>query len=59
MRIRPDATWIITGFGTRYWYSIPTAGRVIAGTGSTVGLAVLYLTFGIFFLIVWVISLFA
>lgn len=51
------ATWIITGFGTRQWYSIPPNARAIAATGSIIGVAMTYLVLGIFFLIIWVISL--
>jgi hypothetical protein len=53
------ATWVITLFGEREWYSISTAGQLIAGTGSVIGVVVIYITFGVFFLIIWVISLFA
>jgi hypothetical protein len=51
------ATWIITRFGFRDWYSIPTGQRIIAGTGSVIGLAILYLAFGVFFLTIWFILL--
>jgi hypothetical protein len=52
------ATWIITGFGRRQWYSIPPNARAVAATGAIIGVAMTYLVFGIFFLIIWVIRLF-
>lgn len=51
------ATWIITGFGNREWYSIPPNARAIAATGSIIGVVMTYLVFGIFFLIIWIIRL--
>ena len=53
------ATWVITSFGSRNWYSIPPAERYIAGTGAIVGVTVIYVTFGIFFLTIWFIMLIA
>jgi hypothetical protein len=53
------AVWVITRFGTRQWYSISPVARGIAATGSVIGVAIMYITFGIFFLIIWIISLFA
>ena len=52
------AVWVITRFGTRQWYSISPVARGIAATGSVIGVAIMYITFGIFFLIIWIISLF-
>ncbi len=52
------ATWIISRLGTREWYSIPPNARIIAATGAIIGVAITYLVFGIFFLIIWVIRLF-
>jgi hypothetical protein len=59
------ATWIFTGFGVRghrefendwysAWNSMPTAGRVIAGIGSVIGMLFLYLLFFWFFILRWV-----
>jgi hypothetical protein len=53
------ATWVITRFGSRDWYSIPPTERYIAGTGAIIGVAAIYLTFGIFFLTIWFIMLIA
>ncbi len=53
------ATWIITGFGNREWYSIPPKPRGIAATGSIIGVTMTYLVFGIFFLTIWFIKLIA
>ena len=36
------ATWIFTKFGETSWYDMSAAGRVIAGTGSVIGNAFLY-----------------
>jgi hypothetical protein len=52
-------TWVITRFGSRDWYSIPPTERYIAGTGAIIGVAAIYLTFGIFFLTIWFIMLIA
>lgn len=48
------ATWIFSGFGKTSWYAMPTAGRVIAGTGSIIGLLFIYLVFFYFFILRWV-----
>ena len=61
------ATWVLTGFGRRgheefgddwysAWNSMPTNGRVIAGTGSVIGVLFLYILFFWFFIILWVIK---
>jgi hypothetical protein len=56
------ATWIFTRFGSgengRQWYSawntMPTVGRVVAGTGSVIGMAFLYILFFWFVILRWV-----
>lgn len=61
------ATWVLTGFGSRgqeefrgdwhsAWNSMSTNGRVIAGTGSVIGVLFLYVLFFWFFIIRWVIK---
>lgn len=49
------ATWILTSFGRRSWRDMRTASRVLAGTGSVIGMLFLYLVFFYFFIIrlVW------
>jgi hypothetical protein len=53
------ATWTITSFGRRDWYSIPPNGRIIAGFGAVIGVAFVYIFFGIFFFTIWFIMLIA
>lgn len=61
------ATWTVTGFGVRgeeefggdwysAWYSMSTTGRIVAGTGSVVGMLFLYIIFFWLFIILWVIK---
>src|ERR1700722_11709901 len=61
------ATWVLTGFGSRggeqwggdwysAWNSMSTNGRVIAGTGSVIGVLFAYVLFFWFFIILWFIK---
>ncbi len=50
-------TLVVTGFGGTPWQALGSAQKGIAGTGSIIGLIFLYMFFGIFFLIIWVIKL--
>lgn len=61
------ATWVLTGFGSRghaewgdgwysAWNSMSTNGRVVAGTGSIIGVLFVYVLFCWFFVIRWVIK---
>ena len=49
------ATWVLTRFGGDDWYAawnrMSTPGRVIAGTGSVIGVLFIYLIFFWFFII--------
>jgi hypothetical protein len=61
------ATWVLTGFGSRgrkkwgddwysAWNSMSTNSRVVAGTGSVIGVLFAYLLFFWFFIILWFIK---
>jgi len=43
------ATWFFTKFGVTSWYDMSAAGKVIAGTGSVIGCAFLYIFLLTFF----------
>ena len=49
-------TWVVTGFGGTPWFALSSTQRGIAGPGAFLGLLFLYMFFGIFFLVIWVIK---
>ena len=51
------ATWVIAGLASWDWYGIPPDyRRVIVGIGAVIGVTMMYLFFGIFFLVIWVVT---
>lgn len=51
------ATWVVTAFGATPWPALSSPRKAVAGVGVAVGLTFLYLFFGIFFLIMWIIRI--
>jgi hypothetical protein len=53
------ATWVLSGFGSRWWYDIPTPQRYIVGTGAVVGMLAFSVIALSLFVISWVMTMFA
>ena len=53
------ATWIMSGFGTTWWYDIPTPRRYIVGTGAIAGMLIVIFFVGGVMLAAWLVQMFA
>lgn len=53
------ATWALSGFGSRWWYDIPTPQRYIVGTGAVIGMLAFSLIILSFFVISWILTMLA
>ena len=53
------ATWLLSSFGARWWYDIPTPQRYIVGTGAIIGTLTFIVFVGGFLVIAWLITIFA
>jgi hypothetical protein len=54
-----SATWILSSFGMKHWYDIPTPQRYIVGTGAILGFFVCIVFVGGFLLLATVLQLIA